>query len=167
MPIHPDNQGAQFVVPDEFAFGGRFIQGPDGSPVGFTAPHDHLVARGLKNLKGTTSRIRPAMQAAARYQAGASSPEDMIRVAAAQAVNEEVQHRGTPNTQTLYRGGTQDPEGLVEFTPRREVAEKFASTYRGEVEEFPPGSVHGISVGDYINSTIDQSEKSFLGYRLT
>ena len=156
--------GPQFPpIPDRLAYG-RWVTGPQGEVVGFDAPHDHLLDYGLRALKGSHERMGPAIQAAASYRADAGAPEDMIRSAAAQAVLEEVHSQGASNTQTLYRGDRHPASGIKEFTPVREVAEGFARQYRGEVREFPPGTVHGITVGDYIGSTIDQSEKSFLGY---
>lgn len=146
--------------------GGRWIRDADGYAVGYAADHEPLVKHAMSQWKGSATDMRGMVDDAAHYRPIRGSGGTKIAAAAAHALLEELKFNGQPNTQTLYRGDTSERPGIAEYTPHRRVANRFAKMYGGEVRKYPPGTVHGLDMQDYINNSINAEEQGFLGHRI-
>lgn len=142
--------------------GGEWIF-EDGSAVEFVAPHEELVAGGLRSWVGSPADMHIHM---ADEIAGAPQPSSgggKIMRAEAKALLEELARNGKP-TPKLYRGATNTSLDEIpqSWSENRATARRFAKLSGGTVDTLQPGEAVGIRMADYITSGLDEFEQQWL-----
>lgn len=142
--------------------GGEWIF-EDGAAVEFVAPHEELVAGGLRSWVGSPADMHIHM---ADEIAGAPQPSSgggKIMRAEAKALLEELARNGKP-TPKLYRGATNTSLDEIpqSWSENRATARRFAKLSGGTVDTLQPGEAVGIRMADYITSGLDEFEQQWL-----
>jgi hypothetical protein len=132
--------------------------GPD--PI-WRQQHQELVKNALQSWVGSPSSFRIHAQDALEGAAQPKSGSGKHMRAQAEALLWEINHNAKAIDIPLYRGSGQagDAAGTVySWSESKEVAERFAKLYGGEVETLPAGTAKGLRLRDYTGDAFGEKQ---------